>query len=364
MKLKTLFILLAAVGIGLAGYFYSSNNKFGASFISSRLIPGLESNMNDVTKFTVIEVKNSLLSSVTKTDNGWVVDNRDGYPANVAAVRQTFALLAEADLVEAKTSNPDNYSRLGVEDVAGEDAQGVLLTVEGLGDAVNVIFGNDGTSGKNTQYVRNQSEEQSWLINKKININRDVTDWLDKDILDIPPERIKSVQITHAQGPVVNINNTGNVAYEFDLDAAAPEGMKISDSEIYQVANALSSLQLRDVSKISENNIKGKTSPVTTVFKTYDGLTITVNGYPSTIEPYFTIDVEFNADDVDENVANKTAEAEGEVSDAAMTSDPKAAEIFANETGPKVEGWAYIFPTITHKSLVKELKDFFIDENA
>ena len=323
MKLKTLFLLLAAVGIGLAAYFYSFNNNINPSDSSSSLIPSLENNLNNVTKFTVTEAGDYLLTSVSKTDNGWIVDNRDGYEANIAVVRHVFSKLDKARLIEAKTSNVKNFTKLGVEDVSHEKAQGVLLTIEGLSDSVNVIFGNDGTSGKNTQYVRNQSEEQTWLINKKIKIKRDVTEWLEKDILDIPPERIKSIQIAHVDGPAVNINNTGNVAYEFALDAVAPEGMKTSESEIYQVANALTSLQLKDVSKASSENIAGQSSPVKTIFKTYDGLTVTVEGYPSIVEPYFTIDVKFSADDVDASILSKDSGSES--SDATMNSDPKAA---------------------------------------
>ena len=220
MRLRSVFLLLAAVAIGLTTYFYTTNNSFKSALTSSDLIPGLQDNLNSITKFTVTEAGNSLLSSVSKTADGWIVDNRDGYRANVAVVRHVFKKLAEAKLTEAKTSNPDNYTKLGVENVDNENAQGVLLSVDGLGDAVNIIFGNDGSSGTNTQYVRHQNEEQSWLINKKINIARDPTDWLEKDILDIPPERIKSISIQHADGTVINIANTGNEAYEFDLECS------------------------------------------------------------------------------------------------------------------------------------------------
>ena len=364
MRLKSVFLLLAAVAIGLTAYFYTSNNKFKSALTNSDLIPSLQDNLNSVTKFTVMESGNSLLSSVSKSESGWVVDNRDGYEANVAVVRHVFEKLAEAKLTEAKTSNPENYTKLGVENIDNENAQGVLLTVNGLDDAVNIIFGNDGSSGKNTQYIRHQDEQQSWLINKKINIARDPTDWLKKDILDIPPERIKSIEINHADGTVINIENTGDEAYEFELNATPPEGMKASDSEIYQVANALSSLQLTDVSKEELLRTDDLAPSVTTVFKTYDGLMITTRAYPGPVAKLkFMIDVDFNADDVDENIENKTSNAES-TADAAMISDPKAAESLAKSLKPKLDGWAYFLPTISQSALTKKLEDFFIDKDA
>lgn len=376
MKLKSLFLLMITAAVCGAGYFYSLNQNQTSANESLDLIPDLIANMNSITKFTVKESGDVLLSSVSKSENGWVVDDRAGYEANVRVVRKVFNALAEAKLVEAKTSNPENYTKLGVEEVKKEDAQGVLLTVEGLSNSVNIIFGNDGSSGKNTQYVRMMGEEQSWLINKKINFRRDTTEWLQKDLLDIPPERIKTVEIKHPDGIVVNIANTGNAAYEFELDAVIPADKKLSESEIYQVANALSSLQLRDVAAFDTLS-KDAIQPIVTTFKTYDGLTIVTTAYglenAVDVEPYFTIDIAFNAADVDESLINKAKESAKEnakesnsevVLDAAMVSDPKAAEAFANKVQPKLSGWGYLFPTITRDALTKKLEYFFIESGS
>ena len=353
---------MLAVAIGAAVYFYSFNQNQSVTLGSSFLVPNLTQNMNSISKFTVHEAEGRLLSSISKSEKGWVVDNRAAYPANLKTVRQVFTALAEAKLVEAKTSNSDNYTKLGVEDVDKQDAQGVLVSIDGLSSPANIIFGNDGSSGKNTQYIRNQGEEQSWLINKKINFRRDTTDWLEKNLIDIPPERIKAIQIKHPDGTEIKINNTGNAAYEFALDATVPEGKKISDSEIYQVANALSSLQLRDVISYDILN-KEEIEPIVSIFKTFDGLTITSTSYASDIEPYFTLDVQFNASDVDESV-NVASEENTSSSDAALVSDPKAAEELANRANSKLSGWAYLFPTITKNALTKKLDGFFIDKDA
>lgn len=362
MKLKTLLLLLAALAIGVVAYYFNANTSPSSVDADSSLIPGLANNLNSVTKFTVTEAGNAVLSEVSKSDKVWVVESRDGYEANKTAVRILFNNLAEAKLVEAKTSNPDNYIKLGVENIDNENAQGILISVDGMNKPVHVVFGNAGSSGKNTQYVRRQGEQQSWLINKKFKLNTDVTDWLQKDILDIPPERIKTVQIIHPDGSVVNIANDGEDEYEYTLDAAEPEGKKLSESEIYQVANALSYLQLRDVATFSKLNTESIT-PVVTVFKTFDGLTITTKSYALDIEKYFTIDVAFSAADIDKSVLSEGEQADS-TSDSAMTSDPKAAEALANKSKQKLEGWAYLFPTITQDALIKKLEDFFIDSGS
>lgn len=360
MKTKSLLLLLGALAIGIIAYYYTSSKS--SIDANTYLIPELANNLNSITKFTVKEAGNAVLTEVSKSNKGWVVENRDGYAANKAAVRILFDNLAEAKLVEAKTSNPVNYGKLGVENIDNVKAQGILFSISGLQKSVDIIFGKDGSSGKNTQYVRRNGEAQSWLINKKLKLNTDVTEWLQKDILDIPPERIKSVQITHPDGDVVSIANNGEEEYEYKLDATAPEGKSLSESEIYQVANALSSLQLRDVATFSKLNTES-IAPVVTVFKTFDGLTITTKSYAFDIEKYFTIDVAFSAEDVDESVVNEVEQA-GSTSDSALKSDPKAAEELAKKSKQRLEGWAYLLPTITQDALIKKLDDFFIDAGS
>ena len=362
MKSKSLLLLLGALAVGVIAYYYNSITSQQSVDANSLLIPGLANNLNGVSKFTVTEVGNAVLSQVSKSENGWVVDSRDSYKANIAAVRHMLTNLAEAKLTEAKTSNPDNYAKLGVEDVSNEKAQGVLFSLEGLGGSNDIIFGKDGTSGKNTQYVRRTNEKQSWLINKKLNIKRDVTDWLQKDILDLPPERIKSVQIQHPDGDVVNIANDGEEEYEYTLDATVPEGKELFESEVYQVANALSSLQLRDVTSFSKLNTES-ISPVVTIFKTFDGLTITTKSYALGDENYFTIEVEFSADEIDHSVVNGEKQTES-TSDSAIKSDPKAAEELAANSKARLDQWAYLLPTITKDALTKKLEDFFIDKEG
>jgi hypothetical protein len=362
MNSKSLLLLLAALAIGVVAYYYNANTKQHSVDANASLIPSLADNLNNVTGFSITEAGDTILSEVSKSDKGWVVDGRDGYLANKTAVRILFNNLAEAKTVEAKTSNPDNYAKLGVEDVSEKNAQGILFSVEGLNQPVHIIFGNAGSSGKNTQFVRRQGEAQSWLINKNIKLNTDVTEWLHKDIFDIPPERIKTIQITQPDGSVVNIANDGEEEYEYTLDATAPEGLVLSESEIYQVANSLSSLQLRDVATFSNLDTESIT-PVVSIFKTFDGLTITTKAYAIDINKYFTIDVAFSADDVDQSIVNNEEQAES-TSDAALKSDPKAAEELAAKAKQRLEGWAYLFPTITQDALTKKLDDFFIDPSS
>lgn len=358
MKLKSLIYLIIAIILGGLLYYFGAKPEAELAESNSYLIPSLSEKLNDVTKLTIHEAGNNILAVVSKAENTWVVENRDGYQADFTLVRSLFTNLAEAKLIEAKTSNPDNYSRLGVEDIEQEKAQGVQFSIEGLGEQVNIIAGNAGTIGKNSQYIRRVGENQSWLINKKLNLKQDVTRWLKKDILDIPPERVKSIQIKHTDGSVITIENKGTEDYEFALLNELPEGKIISESEVYQVANALSSLQLVDVASLDKIDQEAA-QPIITKYFTYDGLTLTAKSFPVKDQMYSIFDIEFNAENVDDNstsVKNET--------NSAVNSDPEAAQELEQQVSPKLKGWAFVLPTITKDALIKKLENFYLDEDA
>ncbi len=358
MNIKSLFFLIIAIIIGGVAYYLSTNQKDGLIRANSYLVPGLSEKLNDVSKLTIHGAGNTLLAAISKSENDWVVENRDSYEADITIIRTVFNDIAEAKLIETKTSNPENYAKLGVEDITDANAQGVKFSIEGLGEPINIIAGKDGSTGKNSQYVRRAGEKQSWLINKKLNLNQDVTKWLRKDILDIPPERIKSVKIQHPDGSVVTIENKGTQEYEFTLINSLPEGKKISESEIYQVANALSSLQITDVASLDKINEEAA-EPTITTFMTFDGLTITAKTFLHGEETYTMFDIGFNKNHVAENINQELDELDSAINSASIT-----AQELVQKTAPRLMGWAFVLPTITQEALVKKLENFILEEDA
>ena len=137
-----------------------------------------------------------------------------------------------------------------------------------------------------------------------------------------------------------------------------PEGKIISESEIYQVANALSSLQLVDVASLEKLN-EDAVQPVITKFLTYDGLTVTANSFFIDEQAYSILNIEFNAENIDDSVTTKN-----DGTDPAVNSDPKSAQELVEKVSPKLKGWAFVLPTITKDALIKKLENFFLDEDA
>ena len=59
MKSKSLILLLAALVIGVIGYYLNENSNQQTIDANSNLIPELAENLNNITKFTVVEAGNT-----------------------------------------------------------------------------------------------------------------------------------------------------------------------------------------------------------------------------------------------------------------------------------------------------------------
>src|SRR5690606_39094065 len=127
-------------------------------------------------------------------ESGWTVSERNDYPADEAKLRKLLLSVAEAKVVEEKTSNPESYSTLGVEDISKSDAGGMQLEIEGTKAPVKLIVGKH-ASGASSHYVRRADEPKSWLINKSLDTSSSADQWLRKSILDVSADRVQSAEV-------------------------------------------------------------------------------------------------------------------------------------------------------------------------
>ena len=99
-----------------------------------------------------------------------------------------IAAIADARIVEEKTSNPDNYEKLDVDDPQ-QDGRGTKVflsgnTSAGQGFSYIVILGKNPQSSQ--RYVRIDGRATSYLIDRNPDPGSDTNDWLLRDILNIP----------------------------------------------------------------------------------------------------------------------------------------------------------------------------------
>src|SRR5690606_15209121 len=126
------------------------------------LLPGLTENLNDVERVTLVKAGGETVATLERGESGWTVAERQGYPADTPKLRQALIALGEARIVERKTATAALYDRIGVEDVAADEAAGLALSLAGGGSWPTLILGD--AEGGSQRYVRRADEAQSYLI--------------------------------------------------------------------------------------------------------------------------------------------------------------------------------------------------------
>ncbi len=157
------------------------------------LLPDLKGQLNDVRRVVITGPGNVVIATLERGADLWTIAERNNYPADVGKIRKNLLALAEARIVEEKTSSPEFYERLGVQDLADEGAGGVQLTLTGENALASVIIGQAPSGSSDYSYARRTGEATSWLITGQFDLGKTGGEWLDRLITDIPAERIASV---------------------------------------------------------------------------------------------------------------------------------------------------------------------------
>ena len=215
MSQRNVLILLGVLVVLVALVLVGQRSESPSSGKAALFVPSLEPALNDIERVTITKANNETVVTLERKPDGWVATNKNDYPADVGKLRQGLQALAEARILEKKTSNAELYSHLGVEDVSGDKAAGVsvALVASGGKELPTVILGN--AEGAKFRYVRRAGDMQSYLIDKNPEFPRTVGQWLDAGIIDIRSDRIREVTITQPDGQVVKVSKASKDAQNY-----------------------------------------------------------------------------------------------------------------------------------------------------
>lgn len=241
------------------------------------LVPGLEESINAVDSIRLTGAGGQVLVSLARGDAGWTVAERGGYPADFAKVRRLLLDLANSKRIEAKTSQPANFARLGVEDVGEAGAKGVKLELGGLDRPVAIIVGTfTGLSGEGT-FIRDADAEQAWLASGSLIPDRSVANWLDRALVDIPSSRIREVRIAK-DGSELRAAKTSPGDEHYTL-ADVPRGREVTSAfAVDALAGVLSGLRLDDVARADEL-APPESGRIEARYATFDGVVVSVTAW-------------------------------------------------------------------------------------
>lgn len=296
--------------------------------------------------------------TIVKGEKYWGLQEKHQYPVAIDKVSQLILGLAELKTVEAKTANPELYSKLGVEDITAENAQSVLFTLkDSAGNALaSLIVGENQISKTDATrrefYLRKADDKQTWLALGILPVDKKASQWLDKQVLSVENTRMQQVQVLHADGEKVTIFRDAKENEDYQI-VGLSEQMKVKSMyTLKQMAGVLTDLTMNDVTVPSEMTFTPEAS-TQAVFNTFDGLEITMTlitqedkhfaRFAATFVPdKVKIKPEVKADSVEEKLEKLT---------------PESVKTEAESLQEKLKAWVFEIPAYKATALVKRQGD-------
>ncbi len=359
-------IILAIVALlaVFAAFWSTSIRDNGGAADAAFLVPGLNENINNVSELRVITPGGNTSATLRKTDRGWIVAERAGYPADAGKLRKSLLELAGARLIERRTSNPELYERLGVEAIAAEGAQGVRIEIDGLEQAVAIIIGNP-ESGRSATNVRHADAEAAWLVTGALSIEKEPTQWLNKTLLEVPSDRIYTAHIRHPDGGEVRVHQNEPGGGDFVVDNM-PAGRELRYSTVANgIGAAITALAMEDLIPASDFEPEGE--PVHIEYQTFDGMAIAIDAFAKGLnDRYLKLGLAYDAKVVEELAARHAPASESaaslEETDTAAGAETETVwqpvdpdEIQA--TNNRLRGWVFKVSNFRYDQLTKTLED-------
>jgi hypothetical protein len=269
LALATVLVLVAAIFLPVPGGTTSKSAETGLVF------PTLKDWLGSATKLTVTGATTTLNLARPTAADGWTLADKGGYPVQENVIRPILAGLLALHTTEAKTERPKLYSRLDVDDPAGskESKARKLELVDGNGASiVKLIIGRrrDDPAGADALYVRKPDEQRSWLAQPAFDVPTDALSWIDRKILDVDADKIKSVSLTPAGGKSLVLARD-KPEDKFQIKDLPKDAKLKTDNPGPDIAAGFRYLDLLDVRPAAQ-----VTAPLAATAEcvTFDGLTI------------------------------------------------------------------------------------------
>lgn len=297
-------------------------------------LPGLLESLDDIERVELVRRGEEPVATLERTASGWVVLERDGYPADLRKIRHALLTLAETQILEAKTADAGLHDRLGVEAITADTAGGIAVRLIGSATPIEFIVGD--AAGEYRRYVRRQNEDQSYLINRDPELGTTVTDWLDTAIVDIDGARVQQVTVSRPDGETLVVSKDVRGQSNFTV-VNLPEERELLYAAIANVmGNVLAGLALDDVEHLTD----ATEEVIVTEFRTFDGLVITAQSSERDEGTWVSF-----AATIDQTLPPESVETRA------------AAEAEAAEINGRVQGWRYKIPAYKFEQLTREMTD-------
>ena len=336
-------LLLVTVVVAVLVLLVPGKTANESVFQKQGLLPGLATLVNDIKYVRLSGAGGETIATLNRLDGKWQVAESSDYPADWTVLRQLLSDLAVAQVIEQKTSNPEFYARLGVEDVDGPDASGVLIGFAEATGLPSLIVGNK-AQGRVGQYVRLSGNDQSALIDRVLTVPGEMQQWLDREIIDIQEAEVVEMSVTHPDGEQILLHKASADDTDFALQEIPEDREVKSNFTVNSIGGGMATLRLDAVVPDSEIDWA---NAVNINLLTADG--VQVSAQLASVEDQYWISLSASvyqdADSGESDDAGMEADAFGELTER------------VSRITDRVTGWAFAIPQYKAEAMTKRMDD-------
>lgn len=240
----------AAVAVGAAAFLVPRAAETPGTDEAVLAFPDLAPRLAAVRR---VEIRQGVATLVLdRRDETWVLPAKAGYPARAERVREMLTGLTELRLTERRTADPEGLDRLGLGEPGAANSTAALLRVLGANGApiVELVAGRRRmrTQGgvPESIYVRRPNENQSYLAEGRLPLDADPQLWVDRDVVNLPRERVQRV-FSVRDGRTVEMLRQGgsDTPLSIVIPGDAPAADDIALDEVARAFEALTFLDVR-----------------------------------------------------------------------------------------------------------------------
>ncbi len=195
-------------------------------------------------------------ATLTRTDDGWVVAERENYPADFEKLARFLRQLQDLKPAQSVAAGPSQHGRLGLQNPVEDGGTGTLF--EGIADnsTTSLIIGNeflrDSTSPMGAgmaagRYVRLADQpDRIWLISETLSAaDPDPATWINQRFVSI--ENPIAITVTPAaEGAVPWTLTREDASADFTLEGLQ-EGEVLETAQLNQLRSVLTSATVSDL---------------------------------------------------------------------------------------------------------------------
>jgi len=352
MKRRFLYlVVLTSLALLALWVFTLKDESPDRSAADTLLLPEISEQINIVDRVEIVTAGNQVVATLLKSDKGWQLEQMGGYRADWPGLQTLLSALAQARVVETKTDKPEYYNRLGVEDITAADADSVLVKL-GIGDQTTGVLIGHQAQARQGQYVRLQNSAASALIDRRLDVSTESSDWVDATIVDINAAEVAEVEIIHPTGERVLVMRFSADQTDFDL-AGLPSDREVKSSwAVNSLGSVFSMLELETVH--AEGSVDWSDA-VRMRLLMFSGVEIIAEMLEAADEYLLRLSASHpGANVIDKQVNDvESTESQKEINNQAAIDVAKAVE----DINQKTAGWIYSIPKNKYDAMVKKPED-------